>query len=139
LKRTSVLGVAVAAAMFVTAPLLPRFVGSGFAESTVALRWLCLIPLFRCFHLSAGDAMAGAGFQKYRFGLQLVAASMNFGMNLYLIPHFSWVGAAWSSLVTDGLLGATAWLALRWLVKREKDCGMLPSSVVPESEMASVA
>ena len=139
LKRTSVLGVAVAAAMFVTAPLLPRFVGSGFAESTVALRWLCLIPLFRCFHLSAGDAMAGAGFQKYRFGLQLVAASMNFGMNLYLIPHFSWVGAAWSSLVTDGLLGATAWLALRWLVKREKDCGMLPSAVVPESEMASVA
>jgi O-antigen/teichoic acid export membrane protein len=138
LKRTSLLGLAVAAAMFLTAPLLPKFVGAGFASSVGALRWLCLIPLFRCFHLSAGDAMAGAGFQNYRFGLQFVAAAMNFGLNLYLIPHFTWVGAAWSSLATDGLLGAAAWIALLLLAKREKDCGVIPSSIVPESEMANV-
>ena len=139
LKRTSLLGLAAAAAMFLTAPLLPNFVGAGFANSVAALRWLCLIPLFRCLHLSAGDAMAGAGFQNYRFGLQFVAAAMNFGLNLYLIPHFGWVGAAWSSLATDGLLGAAAWLALILLVKREKDCGVIPSPIVPESEMVNVA
>jgi O-antigen/teichoic acid export membrane protein len=115
LKRTSLLGLAGAAGMLVAAPIIPRLVGQGFAESVTALRWLCLIPLFRCFHLSAGDAIAGAGFQKYRLASQFIAATLNFGLNLYLIPRYSWLGAAWASLVTDGGLGAMQWAVLLWL------------------------
>jgi len=104
--------------MFLCAPLLPRIAGHDFAASVSALRWLCLIPLFRCFHLSAGDAITGAGYQKFRLLSQTLAAVGNFGLNLYLIPRYSWHGAAWASLLTDGSLAALNWIVLASLSRR---------------------
>ncbi len=118
LKRTAGIGIVVAAGMFVCAPLIPHLVGPSYAESVSALRWLCLIPFFRCFHLSAGDAIAGAGHQKFRLVSQSIAAIGNLLLNLYLIPRYSWHGAAWASLGTDGALGVMNWLALSFLSRR---------------------
>ena len=106
--------------MFATAPLIPHVVGKGFAESASALRWLCLIPLFRCFHLSAGDALAGSGYQNYRLVTRVVACVANLALNLWLIPQYSWLGAAWASLATDGGLGILDWATIRWLASNEK-------------------
>lgn len=119
LRRTTVLGALSAVGMFVCAPILPFVVGKSFANSVVALRWLCLIPLFRCFHLSAGDAMAGSGYQNYRLINRIGAAVFNFVLNLILIPHFSWVGAAWASLATDGGLGVADWITVQCLTAKE--------------------
>jgi O-antigen/teichoic acid export membrane protein len=118
LRRTAVLGVGISACLFLFAPLIPHLVGKSYVESVSALRWLCLIPIFRCFHLSAGDAIAGAGHQKYRLASQSIAALGNLLLNLYLIPRFSWLGAAWASLATDGALGIMNWMALFLLSKR---------------------
>jgi len=112
LKRTAPLAGLLAVAMFVAAPIIPRLVGSGFSESVLALRWLCLLPLFRSFHLSSGDALTGAGHLKLRLGTQAGVAAFNFGVNLYLIPRYSWQGAAWSSLATDGMLAVLNWTIL---------------------------
>jgi len=84
-------------------------------ESVLALRWLCLLPFFRSFQLSAGDAVTAAGHQPLRLGSQTAAAAFNFGVNLYLIPRYSWRGAAWSSLATDGMLALFNWAVLLWL------------------------
>jgi O-antigen/teichoic acid export membrane protein len=119
LKRTLLLGILAAVGMFFTAPLIPYLVGKGFSQSILALRWLCLIPAFRSLHVSAGDAMAGAGYQKYRLASQVIAAVSNFAMNLYLIPHYGWMGAAWASLMTDGGLAAMNWTLLLWLKRKE--------------------
>lgn len=116
LKRTAPMGLLAALAAWLGAPLLPRIVGSSFAESVTALRWLCLIPFLRSFHLSAGDAITGAGFQTFRLGSQLTASALNFGMNLYLIPKYGWLGAAWASLLTDGSMGTMNWIVLQFLV-----------------------
>ncbi len=118
LRHTAVLGIGISAAMFFCAPLIPHLVGKSFAESVGALRWLCLIPFFRCFHLSAGDAISGAGHQKFRLLSQSVAATGNLLLNLYLVPRYSWHGAAWASLATDGTLGVTNWLAVIYLSRR---------------------
>lgn len=120
LRRTAPMGLLVALAAWLGAPLLPRLVGHSFAESVTVLRWLCLIPCLRSFHLSAGDAITGAGFQTYRLGSQFAAALLNFGMNLYLIPKYGWLGAAWASLLTDGSMGMMNWMILCFLVATEK-------------------
>jgi O-antigen/teichoic acid export membrane protein len=117
LRRVAGIGILVAVGMFVCAPIIPHLAGKSFSESVDALRWLCLIPFFRCFHLSAGDAIAGAGHQKYRLVSQSIAAAGNLLLNLYLVPRYSWHGAAWASLATDGALGAMNWLALFLLSK----------------------
>jgi len=120
LRRTSLMGLAIAVALYVCAPVIPLLVGKAFAPSVTALRWLCLIPFFRSFHLSAGDALAGAGRQTTRLIFQMVAALGNVGLNLVLIPRFSWRGAAASSLITDGGLGVMMWIILLWLKHRVK-------------------
>jgi O-antigen/teichoic acid export membrane protein len=102
------------------APIIPHLVGKSYMESVSALRWLCLIPVFRCFHLSAGDAIAGAGHQKYRLLSQSIAALGNLGLNIILIPKLGWLGAAWTSLGTDALLGVMNWVALFHLAARER-------------------
>lgn len=112
LRRTAPAGVLLAMCMFIAAPLIPRFIGVSFTESTAALRWLCLLPLFRSFHMSAGDALTGAGHQNLRLTTQTCAAALNFSANLFLIPRYGWVGAAWSSLATDGSLAVLNWVAL---------------------------
>jgi O-antigen/teichoic acid export membrane protein len=112
LSRTSLLGLAMAVFMFGLAPLIPAFTGKGFLPSVAALRWLCLIPFLRSFHLSAGDALAGAGKQTFRLSFQMVAACANIGLNLFLIPRYSWRGAAWASLATDGMLGIFLWIVI---------------------------
>jgi O-antigen/teichoic acid export membrane protein len=77
--------------------------------------------------LSAGDAITAAGYQKFRLVCQAVAAAFNFGVNLYLIPRFSWRGAALSSLVTDALLAIFNWIALGWLSNMQKSLPALGS------------
>jgi O-antigen/teichoic acid export membrane protein len=120
LGKTIPFGLLAAAVMFLIAPLVPSIAGESFAQSVTALRWLCLLPLFRSLHLGAGDTLTGAGYQRYRTGAQLAAASLNVGLNLWLIPAYSWHGAAWSSLITDGTLAASNWALLAWLMRREE-------------------
>jgi len=117
LSRTLPLAIAMLVGMLVCGPLVPILAGKGFAQSVVALHWLCLIPVFRSFQLSGGDALTGAGFLRLRLGIQAVAALSNFAVNLYLIPHFGWIGAAWSSLATDGALAVSNWLFV-FIVRR---------------------
>jgi len=118
--RTAPLCAVVAVAMFWLAPIIPHLAGKSFAGSVSALRWLCLLPLFRSFHVSAGDALSGAGQQKFRLSTQAVAAAFNFVINLFLIPRFGWTGAAWSSLATDGLLAILNWTLLLTLSKNSE-------------------
>ena len=106
--------------MFLGSPLIPHLVGRSFAESSLALRWLCLLPLFRSIHWSAGDALTGAGYQKVRLSTQAGAAAFNFALNVYLIPRYGWFGAAWSSLATDGALGAVNWMVILGIRTRVK-------------------
>jgi O-antigen/teichoic acid export membrane protein len=120
LSRTWLLGSLAAVGMFVAAPIIPYLLGSSFASSATALRWLCLIPLFRAFNLSAGDALAGASHTKTRLCCQIGAALFNFALNLALIPRFGWLGAAWASLATDGGLGLIAWLVMYFLRHSER-------------------
>jgi O-antigen/teichoic acid export membrane protein len=120
LKRTAPLSLLMAVILWFTAPILPHLLGPSFAESTSALRWLCLLPFTRAFQWSAGDALTGAGLQRYRLGTQIVAAVLNLSMNLYLIPRHGWLGAAWASVATDGTLAAMNWAVLLTLRGREQ-------------------
>jgi O-antigen/teichoic acid export membrane protein len=112
LKRAVPLGLLAAVIVFVTAPLIPHLAGSGFWETVSALRWLCLIPLFRSLHQMTGSAITGSGLQRYRTLSQMLAVTLNVGLNVWLIPRHGWLGAAWSSLATDGMLAAMNCVAL---------------------------
>lgn len=138
LQKTLPYALVAAALMFLFSGFIPRIVGKSFENSVTALRWLCLLPALRSLHLSAGDSLTGAGYQRYRTACQVSAAALNFGLNLFMIPAFSWRGAAWSSLATDGLLAAANWIVLSLVAKRERNATSVPASVVRETEMLTL-
>jgi O-antigen/teichoic acid export membrane protein len=129
--RTLAVTGAMAIALFACAPLIPVLTNRSYAESVMALRWLCVIPMFRSFQWSAGDSLAGAGLQKYRLVLQLGAAVFNLVLNIWLIPRYSWRGAAWSSLATDGSLALAMWCVYLYLTSTQPRLTGPSHSVVP--------
>jgi O-antigen/teichoic acid export membrane protein len=105
------------ALLFLTAPILPRFLGHDYDHAVEAVRWLALLPLFKSIQSFAADTLTGAGHQGTRTALQVGIALFNVGINLPLITGWSWRGAAWASLITDGLLAAMLWFVV-WLYRR---------------------
>lgn len=119
LMRTLPYAAIASAAMWCTTPLLPLAFGPSFRDSVVALRWLCLLPVFRALHYGWGSAITGAASQWNRTATQFGAAALNLALDFLLIPRWSWRGAAAASLLTDGALAVTSYCVLAWLVRRE--------------------
>jgi O-antigen/teichoic acid export membrane protein len=111
-------GGVVAGGILLLAPLIPHLVGRDFSGVLIALRWLCWIPLLRGIHRVTGGALTGSGHQNVRTASQLTVAALNFGLNLWWIPVYGWIGAAWSSLASDGLLAVLNTLLLLWIWNR---------------------
>jgi O-antigen/teichoic acid export membrane protein len=108
------------AALFIVAPVLPRLLGSDFRSSIEATRWLAILPLLKSVHYFAADTLTGAGYQGRRTMAQLVVAAFNVVINVPLIMQYSWRGAAWSSIASDGLLAIMLW-SIVWSVCRRED------------------
>jgi O-antigen/teichoic acid export membrane protein len=90
--------------MLVGAGLVPRILGGEYVSTEEALRWLAVLPIFKVVHFFLSDALTGAGFQGIRSAIQIGVAIFNVLINLWIIPLYSWRGAAWSSIASDALL-----------------------------------
>lgn len=112
-----VVGSLAAAGIWLLAPLAPSILGNGFSESVSALRWLAVVPLLQSLYYLAGDTLTGAGFQRARSVMQLGVAVINVGLNLYLIPRYSWRGAAFATLACDLTLIILLWGTVARLVR----------------------
>ncbi|HZD50510.1 MAG TPA: oligosaccharide flippase family protein [Silvibacterium sp.] len=123
LLRTVPYGIAVAIGLYCGAGLLPRLFGSSFQDSVAALRWLCLLPLFRVLHYAWGTAITASVSQWNRTTIQIGAALVNLLLNFLLIPRWSWQGAAVASLITDGSLAISSRLVLWHIQRRERLSG----------------
>ena len=94
------------------ASVLPLILGESFEASVHAVQWLALINVFRAFHYVAGDILTGAGFQRRRTCLQIVAGAAAVLIAMWAIPLYSWQGAAGAALVSNLLLVAASWIAI---------------------------
>jgi O-antigen/teichoic acid export membrane protein len=119
IAKTSIYGAMASAGLWLLAPILPHILGEQYQAVVPAVRWLALIPLLRCIHSFMADSLSGAGLQRIRTGIQMLVALINVGLNVVILPRYSWRGAAWTSLGCDGLLVVLFWsTALRY--RRQK-------------------
>lgn len=117
--KASMYGLAISASLWIFAPILPLILGKQYILAVPALRLLAPIPLLRCFHVFLADSLSGAGFQRTRTGIQVGVGVLNVVANLYILPRFSWRGAAWTSLACDGLLVVVFWATSDYLFRRQ--------------------
>jgi O-antigen/teichoic acid export membrane protein len=109
LPWTAGMGLLMGVGMVVCAPLIPFLLGSEYAETSRVLLWLAPIPVFRAFSYLAANSLAGSDYQGVRSANQIGIAILNLVLNLIWIPKYGWLGAAWSSLIADGLLAVFLW------------------------------
>jgi O-antigen/teichoic acid export membrane protein len=115
--RATLYSVVLVPVLWIAAPLLPRILGEHYANTISALRWLALLPVLRGVHSFLADSLSGAGFQGFRSAIQVMVALVNIGLNLVILPRYGWLGAAWTSLASDGLLVVSFWVAVRYKVR----------------------
>ena len=120
LRSSMFYGIATAVGLFLSAGLVPLILGSPYHASAEALRWLCVLPAFKCVHIFLSDTLTGANYQWQTSSAQIIVSIFNILINLWIIRAFSWRGAAWSSLMTDGLLVVLLYLMIRWHLRRER-------------------
>ena len=94
----------VCALILLFAGVVPHVIGAEYARSAEALRWLAPLPVLRGLHYFLSDSLTGAGHQGLRTSVQAPVAAFNVLINLWIIPAYSWRGAAWSSIASDALL-----------------------------------
>jgi O-antigen/teichoic acid export membrane protein len=116
--KTVFYGSFASAALWLFAPILPHVLGTRYAAVVPAVRWLALIPFLRCIHSFLADAFSGAGLQRVRTVVQVLVALLNIGINLVVLPRYSWRGAAWSSLGCDALLVTVFWLSALYYLRK---------------------
>lgn len=101
-------------ALYAVAPLVPWLLGAEFAESVAAVRWLAAVPLLMTLHRFAADSLTGADRQATRTHIEFGAAALNVGLNLAIVPFFSWRGTAAVTIVTEVILVVALGAALRY-------------------------
>ena len=119
LKRSVIYGLVASLMLFAGASLVPLLMGRDYAESAVALRWLAPLVLIKSVHAFLTDVLTGGDHQPARSATQLGVAAFNILINLWLIRVYSWYGASWSSLASDGTLAVALFFVIRWYIRRE--------------------
>ncbi|MFZ0739697.1 MAG: oligosaccharide flippase family protein [Candidatus Acidiferrales bacterium] len=109
----------ICAGILLCAGAVPYILGPEYARTAEALRWLAPLPILKALHYFLSDTLTGAGYQGLRSALQTMVALFNVLINLWLIPAYSWRGAAWSSIASDGLLACAVGIAVFILTSRE--------------------
>jgi O-antigen/teichoic acid export membrane protein len=110
--------------LFLAAPIVPFVLGGEYSRTVEALRWLALLPLLKTVHYFLADSLTGAGYQGLRTSAQIFVAILNVGLNFWLIPAYSWRGAAWASLASDGTLVLAMYAAVMFIMMKEARVAM---------------
>lgn len=123
---------AVCGVLLLTSGIVPYVLGPEYSETAVALRWLSVLPILKALHYFLSDTLTSAGYQGVRTGVQAGVAVFNVMINFWLIPAYSWRGAAWSSVASDTALFAGVATAV-WLISRADRKTRQPSEHVNQS------
>lgn len=107
-------------ALLAGAGIVPYILGGEYRLTVEAIRWLAILPMLKIVHYFLSDALAGAGYQGLRTSIHVGVAVFNVLINLWVIPAYSWRGAAWSSIATDALLTCGIGAAVLVLSRRSE-------------------
>jgi O-antigen/teichoic acid export membrane protein len=127
-------GTLVAAGLYLVAPALPALLGNEYGQATSAIRWLAILPFLKGIYYFGADALTGAGYQGTRTLIQAGIAVLNILLNFWLIPAYSWQGAAAATLVSEGLLGLVIWITI-WRIRQNEGGIQTPPKVMSIAEL----
>jgi len=101
------IGAVLSVALFLLAPYAPWVLGSDYASAVDVVRGLAVIVALYAVYEPFGTALNGAGHERVRRNMHLIALAANLGLNAVLIPLFGLNGAIFTAIVSHALLFAS--------------------------------
>lgn len=105
-------------ALLVAAPLLPRLIGDEYGDAVTAVRVLSVVPLLLALQLFAANALSACDAHPTRARIGAAMAALNVGLNLALIPRYSWRGSVAATIVSELVSLGLIWFGLHRVVRR---------------------
>jgi len=99
--------------LFLCADFIPLLLGQGYIISVPILKWLAILPLILVVRSFFCTVLIAGGLIRYTSVVLITGALVNIGLNLYLIPLFSWTGAALATIIAEMVMILFLWLAIR--------------------------
>jgi O-antigen/teichoic acid export membrane protein len=124
---TALYGLVASLGLFLAAPILPYLFGSEYKETVNALRWLAFVPFIQALYWIFADVLTASGYQRFRSYAQLVTLGLNVLLNLFLIPIYSWKGAAIATLVSESLMMIFTFVLTKLLTRSTTENHVHPS------------
>jgi O-antigen/teichoic acid export membrane protein len=90
--------------LFLAGGIIRLIGGAGFIDSVPVLRLLAAAMVFIFFGNFFTNVIIAGSLQRKLMGILLFCAIFNVSLNLILIPRFSYIGAAITSSLTEGLV-----------------------------------
>lgn len=110
--------------VFLAGGIIRLIGGAGFIDSVPVLRLLAAAMVFIFFGNFFTNVIIAGNLQKKLMGILLFCAIFNVSLNLILIPRFSYIGAAITSSLTEGIVVLLscfiAWKNLRYFPSMAK-------------------
>lgn len=104
MRRALLYSGAIFALLLISSGVVPLVLGREYLATAASLRWLAILPVLKALHYFYSDTLTSAGYQGVRTAVQTAVAVLNVLLNVWLIPAYSWRGAAWSSIASDAVL-----------------------------------
>lgn len=98
--------------MVLAGKIIPFLFGAEFTNSIIVLQILIWDCLLLCMYRPIMYLLGSINRQGTMALIGLGGAAVNVGLNLLLIPRFSYVGAGITTLVTESLVTAVSWYAV---------------------------
>jgi O-antigen/teichoic acid export membrane protein len=106
-------GLVMAVLVLIFSPLIIQIIGGQeFSASILVLRILVLGTFVAYFNHLTGYSLIALGKQKVSLAVAVVALVWNISLNLFFIPRFSYLAAAYITIATEGLVLALTSLYL---------------------------
>ena len=109
----------------VFAPLVPKILGAEYQNVIPTLRWLAPLPLISGVQLLISNTLTGLGHQKARSIVQVISATLNVGLNVWLIPIHGLYGAIWATLTSDIIRVVCLFIVLVYLYRLSKKSSVI--------------
>lgn len=87
--------------IYLSSDFILFILGSGFYESTEAIRYLAWIPIIILPKILLQSILASSGFQKKGMQIVFTGAVINIISNVFLIPIMGWKGAAIATYIAE--------------------------------------
>lgn len=104
--------------LYFCADFIPLLLGSEYIVSVPMLKLLAILPLMLMLRSFLCMIVIAGGHPRYNCIVYLAGALINIGLNFYLIPRFSWAGAALATIFAE-----IAMIFFLWLIIREPIIG----------------